>query len=332
MPPPPPPPSPSPPRLLTSVRLAARGKHFSRWTEKAYVGWIIRYVRFCGLRHPRECEPSEVERFLEFLALEQRLAPSSQNQALAALRFLYKQVLGIDLGRLPEYARARTPARVPNVLEPEEVQQVLAQLSGRNRLIAELMYGSGLRLGEAISLRVRDVDVRRHVLTIRSGKGQKDRRTRLPDAVVEAMTAQVTRVRSRHLADLRRGGGYVMLPGALDRTISSASRGWRWSWMFPAARTWRDAATDRQFRHHVHQTTVQRAIAVAGTRSGISKRVSAHTFRHSFATHLLRSGCDIRTVQELLGHRDVSTTMVYLHGLERGLGTRSPLDRLRAQP
>jgi site-specific recombinase XerD len=183
------------------VRRAIRARHFSRWTEKAYVSWIIRYVRFCGLRHPGECGPDDVRRFLEHLASERQLAASSQNQALAALLFLYGRVLGIDLGRLPAFARARSPTRLPNVLEPEDVARVLAQLSGRNRLLVELLYGGGLRLGEAVSLRVKDVDLRRHVLTIRSGKEQKDRTTMLPEAVVPAMTAQVTLVRSRHVAE-----------------------------------------------------------------------------------------------------------------------------------
>lgn len=319
----------SSPKLLVRVRTVIRLKHYSPKTEKAYVAWIRRFVHFCDMRHPERCGAAEVRDFLERLATHDGLAASTQNQALAALQFLYEQVLEVSLGRLPAFARAKHAVRVPNVLEPTDVAAVIAQLSGVVRLVVMLMYGAGLRLEEALSLRVKDVDARRRVLTVRGGKGNKDRRTMLPETLVEAMTAQLMRVRTKQLQDMQRGGGYVRLPDAIDRKIPSAVRDWRWSWLFPAAREYVDRDTRHRFRHHLHPSTVQRAITMAGVRSGINQRVTAHTMRHSFATQLLRAGYDIRTVQELLGHRDLNTTMIYLHVLDRGAGVRSPLDLLR---
>ncbi len=309
-----------------------RLKHLSARTEKAYVAWIRRYVRHCRLRHPETCGAAEVRSFLQSLVIDRGLSASSQNQALAALQFLYREVLDKSLGRLPDFARAKRPPRVPNVLEPEDVAAVIAQLSGLPRLVMMLMYGAGLRLEEALTLRVRDVDVRRRVLTVRGGKGNRDRRTMLPETLVEALSAQLLRVRAEHLRDVRRGGGYVRLPYAHERKMPDAVRDWRWSWLVPATRVYVERSTRRRFRHHLHPSTVQRAITAAGLRSGINKRVSAHTMRHSFANQLLRAGYDIRTVQELLGHADASTTMRYLHAMERSTGVRSPLDLLPGLP
>lgn len=314
------------PKLITRLRAAMRARHMSPRTEEAYVAWVRRYVKFCGLRHPRDCGPVEVRAFLEQLALRGHVAATTENQARAALQFLYVGVLDRSLGTLPRSLVARQPQRVPNVLEPDEIVSVLAVTTGAVRFVLELLYGAGLRLSEALRLRVKDVDLRRRVLTVRDGKGAKDRRTVLPDSLLPAMEEQLRLVRRRHLRDVRVMGVNVPLPYAMDRKAPSATSDWRWAWVFPATRTYETGG--RRFRDHLHATTVQRAIVEAARESGVNKRVTAHTFRHSFATHLLRSGADIRTVQELLGHHDVSTTMIYLHVLERGAGVQSPLDRL----
>ena len=314
---------------MATLQRAMRARHMSLLTEKTYVAWVRRFVKFCGMRHPQECGASEVRAFLESLAMRAGVAASTQNQAGAALRFLYGRVIGRALGGLPPFLMAQRPKRVPNVLEPDEVLLVLEALRGNVRLIVELLYGAGLRLGEAVQLRVKDVDLRRRTLTVRDGKGARDRRTVLPESLVGKVDEQLRRVRKGHWHDMRAGDVSIPLPYAMDRKAPSATRDWRWAWLFPAARTYCERATGRHFRAHLHKTTIQRAIAVAGVRSQLNKRVTAHTFRHSFATHLLRSGADIRTVQEILGHRDVSTTMVYLHVLERGTTVQSPLDRLR---
>jgi integron integrase len=320
------------PTLLGGLRRAMRALHMSSRTEKAYIGWVRRYVKFCGMRHPSECGGADVRAFLESLAVRSRVAASTQNQAAAALRFLYR-VLGRPLGGVTAVPMAQRPKRVPNVLEPGDVQLVLDCLRGHARLVVELLYGSGLRLNEALQLRVKDVDVRRRTLTVRDGKGARDRRTVLPESLLAAVEEQLRRVRQLHWRDMRVGGMTIPLPYAMDRKAPTATHDWRWAWLFPAARTHRDARTGRTFRAHLHSSTIQRAIAGAAASSRINKRVSAHTFRHSFATHLLRGGTDIRTVQEILGHRDVSTTMIYLHVLERGVPIQSPLDRLaRREP
>ena len=315
------------PTLLGSLRREMRAPHMSPLTEKAYVGWVRRFVKFCGMRHPSECGGAEVRAFLESLAVRSVVAASTQNQAAAALRFLYR-VLGLPLGNLPALPMAQRPKRVPNVLEPVEVQLVLDALRGQARLVVELLYGAGLRLNEALQLRVKDVDLRRRTLIVRDGKGARDRRTVLPESLLSAVEDQLRRVRQVHWRDMRIGDVSIPLPYAMDRKAASATRDWRWAWLFPAARMHSDPRTERKFRAHLHPSSIQRSIGAAAVESRISKRVTAHTFRHSFATHLLRSGADIRTVQEILGHRDVSTTMIYLHVLERGLSIQSPLDRL----
>jgi integron integrase len=295
------------PSLIQQLRAELRLRHFSPRTEKAYVAWVKRYVRFCGLRHPRDCGAPEVAAFLEDLAAR-RHAAATRNQALAALQFLYRRVVQSPLLG-PRFVRAK---RLPNVLEPEDVEKVLRELGSADlRLLVGLLYGAGLRLGEAVALRVRDVDLRRRVITVR---GRTDRRTVLPETLVSPMTEHVERVRRLHFLAVRTGRA-APSPGT--------PADWRWTWVFPASRR-----TGRGRLWHVHETTVHRAIRRAAARAGINRRVSPRTLRHSFAAHLLRSGHDIRTVQELLGHRDVSTTMVYLQGTETSARVRSPLDRL----
>jgi integron integrase len=317
------------PRLLDAVRDAIRVRHYSRRTEKAYVCWIRRYILFHGKRHPAEMGADEVSRFLSSLAIEGNVSPSTQNQALAALLFLYTRVLGTELPWLTELVRASRPARLPVVLSREEVRAALVALRGTPRLIGVLMYGAGLRLLECCRLRVKDVDFAAHQLIVRSGKGDRDRVTLLPAVVVPALERQLAWVQALHDRDLRAGAGWVELPHALGRKYPNAGRELAWQWVFPATRTYREPVTGQRRRHHLHETVIQRAVYRAVREAGLAKRASCHTFRHSFATHLLEDGYDIRTVQELLGHRDVRTTMIYTHVLDRGpSGVRSPVDGL----
>ena len=289
----------------------------------------MRYVKFHGLRHPLELGEGDVIAFLEYLVEQRQVAASTQGQALSALLFLYARVLDRPLalqGRLP---RSRRPVRLPVVLTQGEVRRLLDQLSGTARLVALLLYGGGLRLSEGISLRVKDLDFVTGEIWVRQGKGGKDRVTVLARAVMAALQAHLRVVEQLHQRDLARGWGAVVLPTALAVKYPSAPTSWPWQWVFPARRTYIEAATGVRRRHHVHPSAIQRAMTAAVGRSGIAKRASCHTLRHSFATHLLESGSDIRTVQELLGHDDVTTTMRYTHVLNRGgLGVRSPLDRL----
>ena len=321
--------SPPNPKLLTRLRSKLRVGHYSLRTEQAYASWVRRFVRHHGLIHPARLGEADVVAFLRYLAEDQHVAQSTQAQALAALQFLYRHVIERPLrleGRLP---RARTPTRLPVVLTRNEVVRVLSQLKGTYGLIGVLLYGSGMRLMECLTLRIKDVDLERGEIRIRRGKGGVDRVTVLPQGAKAILTAHLARVRARHGEDVAAGGGRVALPGALDRKLSTAGAEWPWQWVFPATRQWRSASTGERGRHHLDSSAVQRAMIEAVRRSGIGKRASCHTLRHSFATHLLESGYDIRTVQELLGHRDVATTMVYTHVLNRGgLGVRSPVDTL----
>lgn len=317
------------PRLLDLVRLEARRRRLSPRTEGAYADWVRRFVRFHGLKHPKDLGAEAVATFLTHLAVERQVAASTQNQALAALLFLYREVLGVELGRLPEATRARRPKRLPVVLSRAEVRRLFAHWNGPGRTVALVLYGGGLRLLEALRLRVQDLDFERHELTVRSGKGDRDRRTTLPAAAALELREHLRRVRSLHARDLAAGMGSVELPHALARKLPSAPTEWAWQWVFPAPRYAVDPSTGATRRHHLHPDHVQRALRAAARAAGLAKRVTCHTLRHSFATHLLESGYDIRTVQELLGHRQVTTTMIYTHVLNRGgLGVRSPLDTL----
>lgn len=325
-----PPANPSPPRLLEEVRARMRRLGLALRSEQAYVGWIRRFILFNGKRHPREMGAREVEAFLTWLATRGHVAPSTQNQALAALLFLYREVLDSELPWMDEIQRAKRPRRLPVVLDRVEVSALLAQLEGVTALMAGLLYGSGLRLLECLRLRVKDVDFARGEIVVRHGKGGKDRRTTLPESLVPDLRLQLEQAKRIHLRDLAAGHGSVWLPDALARKFPGASRQWMWQYVFPAAARSRDPVDGHMRRHHVDESTLQRAVKTAVQRAGISKPATCHTLRHSFATHLLEDGYDIRTVQELLGHKDVATTQIYTHVLGRGAsGVCSPLDRRR---
>ncbi|MCL4810034.1 MAG: integron integrase [Thermoanaerobaculia bacterium] len=312
------------------MRHALRAKHYSLRTERAYVDWARRYILFHDKRHPQELGPECVNRFLTHLAVHGKVAASTQNQALAALLFLYGQVLQTPLPDTGGLVRARKPHRIPTVLTREEVYRVLSRLDGPQKIAATLLYGAGLRLLEALRLRVKDVDFGLGQLVVRDGKGQKDRVTMLPDAARGTLALHISDVRLLHARDLAEGFGRVWLPDALARKALDADTLWGWQWVFPAASRSRDPRSGREMRHHLNETVLQRAVHNAVVAAGIAKPASCHTLRHSFATHLLEDGYDIRTIQELLGHSDVSTTMVYTHVLNKsgGRGVRSPLDRM----
>jgi integron integrase len=319
----------SSPKLLERVRAAVRMKHYSRRTEQAYVHWIRRFIVFHNKKHPSTMGASEIGAFLSWLAVQRRVSASTQNQALSAVLFLYRDVLEMEVGAIGQVPRARVPSRLPVVLSRDEVGRLMEHVNGKVWIIVALLYGAGLRIEECLQLRMKDLDFDRHQIVVRRGKGQKDRRTMLPVAVREPLQAHLKEVKRQHERDLAQGAGRTILPFALDRKYPNASSDWVWQFVFPASRICRDPRWGPPSRYHLHETVVQRAVADAAREAGLVKRVSPHTFRHSFATHLLEDGYDIRTVQELLGHADVSTTMIYLHVLNRGaLGVRSPVDRL----
>lgn len=317
------------PKLLDQVVARLRVKHYSLRTEKSYVDWIKRYIFHHGKRHPKDMGAAEVESFLSHLAVARNVSASTQNQAKSALLFLYKEVLGLDLPWLDNVTQAKMPKRMPVVLTQSEVQALLTRLDGTLWLIASLLYGSGLRVMECLRLRVKDVDLSRREILVREGKGFKDRVTMLPATLVEPIRQHLLKVQSLHHEDLAAGHGEVFMPMALDRKYPGAGNSWAWQYVFPSVKLSVDPLSKKIRRHHADEKTVQRAVKKAANLANIHKLATPHTLRHSFATHLLESGYDIRTVQELLGHSDVSTTMIYTHVLNKGgRGVSSPLDVL----
>jgi integron integrase len=318
-----------PPRLLDQVSDELRRRNYSPRTEKTYIEWIRRYILFHKKRHPRDMGEPELNAFLSSLATRRRVSPSTQNQALSALLFLYRDVMKIEPPWLEGVTRPKQPRRLPVVLTREEVRAVLQQLKGTSRLMASLLYGSGIRLMECHRLRIKDLDLQRRHLTVRAGKGQKDRTTLLPASLVPGLETHLRKVYAQHATDLTRGAGWVELPGALDLKYPNAGSTWPWQWVFPATRMYINPTTGERRRHHRHETLLQRDVHIALRAAGITKHAGCHTFRHSFATHLLEDGYDIRTLQELLGHRDLNTTMIYTHVVDRGwAAVRSPMDKL----
>jgi integron integrase len=314
--------------IVERVRTEIRTRHYSRRTEEAYLGWIVRYLGY-HRREPEELSVDDIRRFLSALAIEGKVSAATQNQARAAITFLYRDVLHAPVGTVDGVATAKTPRRLPEVLTIDEVRRVLAVLEGPPQLVASLLYGAGLRILEALQLRIKDVDLARGEIVVRGGKGGKDRITVLPRVLIAPLRDHLRRVHILHQKDLARGEGRAILPEAYLRKNPAAQLEWRWQLVFPATRAYRDHSTGYEHRHHYHETAVQRAVHDAALTVGITRRVTCHTFRHSFATHLLEAGYDIRTVQELLGHSDVRTTMIYTHVLNRGgLGVRSPMDNL----
>ena len=314
---------------MVRVREAIRARHYSRRTEQAYWYWIRQFIFFHGKRHPAQMGAAEVTAFLSWLATERDVAAATQGQALSALLFLYQQVLGVKLPWLAELVRAQRPVRLPTVLSEAQVRRLLEALEGGARLMAGLLYGAGLRQIECLTLRVKDVDFAYRQILVRDGKGAKDRVTMLPEGLVQPLQAHLGKVRALHQRDRKEGFGEVFLPHALARKYPRAAREWGWQYLFPSALRSADPESGAVRRHHVHPDTLGRAVKRAARAAGIVKPVTCHTLRHSFATHLLERGYDIRTVQELLGHSDVSTTMVYTHVMNRGArGVKSPLDRL----
>lgn len=315
------------PKLLDQLREALRSRHYSPRTEQTYCQWVKRFIYYHNVRHPGEMAEPEINAFLTNLAVKEKVSASTQNQALAALLFLYRSVLGREIGALGEVIRARKPKRLPVVMARDEVKAVLDRLTGDKWLMSSLMYGTGLRLMECMRLRVQDIDFSRNEIMVRDGKGAKDRITMLPELIKKPLQDHLRDVKAIHEKDLAEGWGRVLMPDALDRKYPNAPTDWRWQWVFPQENRWKDTTTGQQGRHHVHETILQRAVKDAVHKANVVKHVGCHTFRHSFATHLLESGYDIRTIQELLGHKDVSTTMIYTHVLSKGgHGVRSPLD------
>ncbi|OGW49890.1 MAG: integrase [Nitrospirae bacterium RBG_19FT_COMBO_58_9] len=324
-----PPPTAPRPELLDRVRLAIRTRHYSHRTEKTYVGWVRRFLLFHRHRDPSAMSEEDVGHFLSSLASNSHVSASTQNQALNAILFLYRDVIGKEIGYVGGVVRAKRPRRLPVVLTKEEVRMILAHLHGTVWIMTMLLYGAGLRLMECLRLRIKDLDFARNEILVRAGKGDKDRVTMLPATVKDPLRRHLEQVKAQHEADILNRHDGVLLPNALARKYPNASKEWGWQWVFPASKLYQDRQSGEHKRHHLHESVLQRAVKEAVRETGISKPASCHTFRHSFATHLLEDRYDIRTIQELLGHKDVSTTMIYAHVLNRGgHGVDSPADRL----
>ena len=317
------------PKRMDRLCEALRSRHYSRRTEETYCHWVKRFIFFHKVRHPAEMAEPETNAFLTHLAVTEKVSASTQNQALSALLFLYRHVIDREVGDLGKVIRARKPTRLPVVMTRDEVKAVLANLKGDKWLMASLMYGAGLRLMECLRLRVQDIDFARNEIPVRDGKGSKDRITVLPESLKAPLQACLKKGKASHEKDLAEGWGHVQMPGALDRKYPNAPKEWRWQWVFPQGNRWKNTVTGEEGRHHIHETILQRAVKEAVRNAGVVKHAGCHTFRHSFATHLLEAGYDIRTIQELPGHKDVSTTMIYTHVLNKGgHGVRSPVDGL----
>lgn len=315
------------PKLLDQLREALRVRHYSLRTEQTYCLWVKRVIFFHHVRHPAEMAEPEINAFLTYLAVKEKVSASTQNQALSALLFLYRHVFGREIGELGEVIRARKTKRLPVVMTREEAKAVLSHLRGDKWLMGMLMYGAGLRLMECLRLRVQDIDFSCNEILVRDGKGAKDRITMLPETVKVPLQDHLRKVKAIHERDLDEGWGHVQLPGALDRKYPNAATDWRWQWVFPQEKRWKNTKTGEEDRHHTHGTIIQRAVKEAVHNARAVKHVGCHTFRHSFATHLLEAGYDIRTIQELLGHKDLGITMIYTHVLNKGgHGVRSPVD------
>jgi integron integrase len=321
---------PGQPKLLDRVRTAIRTRHYSLRTEEAYVGWIRRYIFFHNKRHPSEMGEKEINAFLSHLAVRGRVSASTQNQALCALLFLYRNVLEKPFPALENLIRAKRSKRLPVVMTRAEVKAVLSRLHGTPKLVATILYGTGTRLMECLRLRVKDIEFGRNLITVREGKGDRDRRVPLPAVIRQDLATWLSQVKRIHERDIAEGFGSVYLPYALERKYPGAAGKWGWQWLFPGESRSKDPRSGVERRHHLEDWGIQRAVAQAVRDVGLKKPVSCHTFRHSFATHLLEEGYDIRTIQELLGHRDLKTTMIYTHVLNRagGRGVRSPADTL----
>lgn len=317
------------PKLLTQLSQAMRSRHYSRSTEATYIQWVKRFIFFHHVRHPQEMAEPEINAFLTHLAVKEHVSASTQNQALCAIIFLYKYVLDRKIGDIGEVIRARKPVRLPVVMTKAEVKAVLSNLTGDKWIIAHLMYGAGLRLMECLRLRVQDLDFNKNQINVRDGKGDKDRVTMFPESVKKPLTEHLNKVKKIHDADISRGFGRVLMPDALARKYPNASREWRWQWVFPQETLWQNKKTGERGRHHIDESIIQKSVKDAVAKAELVKRATCHTFRHSFATHLLEDGYDIRTVQELLGHKDLKTTMIYTHVLNKGpSAVRSPADNL----
>ena len=318
-------------KLLEQVRDVIRKRHYSIRTEQAYVEWIRRFIMFHKEQHPKDMGEKEISQFISHLATDKNVAASAQNQALKAIVFLYKQVLNVEPGDFGHMERARKPEKLPTVMSRDEAGRILASMTGIHQLMAKLLYGCGLRLMECVCMRVKDIDFEQNHIIVRDGKGMKDRSTMLPEQLKPLLLEHLERVRIMHEQDLKKGYGEVFLPFALERKYPNDACEWGWQYVFPSGRISKDPRSGKMRRHHISENSLQRAVQKAARKANLTKHVSPHTFRHSFATHLLEGGYDIRTVQELLGHKEVTTTMIYTHVINKGgMGVQSPLDTLNS--